>query len=47
MVDPSDWEARAQLYAHLERAGVFGALQRAGASPGDTFELGGKEWPWE
>ena len=47
MVDPSDWEARAQLYGHLERTGVFGALQRAGASPGDTFELGGKEWPWE
>ena len=47
MVDPSDWEARAQLYGHLERAGVFGALQRAGASPGDRFELGGKEWPWE
>ncbi len=47
MVDPSDWEARAQLYAHLERAGIFGALQRAGASPGDTFELGGKEWSWE
>ena len=47
MVEPSDWEARAQLYGHLERAGVFGALQRAGAESGDTFELGGKEWVWE
>ena len=47
MVDPADWEARAQLYGYLERAGVFGALQRVGAGPGDPFELGGKEWSWE
>ena len=47
MVEPSDWEARAQLYGHLERAGVFGALRRSGMGPGDTFELGGKEWSWE
>ena len=47
MVDPSDWEARAQLYGHLERAGIFGALRRAGMGSGDTFELGGKEWSWE
>ncbi len=47
MVESSDWEARAQLYGHLERAGVFGALQKAGAESGDTFELGGKEWVWE
>ena len=47
MVDPSDWEARAQLHRHLERAGVLEALQRAGAGPGDVFEMGGKEWSWE
>ena len=47
MVDPADWEARAQLYGYLDRAGVFTALQRAGAGPGDPFELGGKEWVWE
>ena len=47
MVDPADWEARAQLYGYLERAGIFVALQRAGAGPGDPFELGGKEWSWE
>ncbi len=47
MVDPADWEARAQLFGHLDRAGVLGALQRAGAGPGDAFELGGKEWSWE
>lgn len=47
MVDPGDWEARAQLYGHLERVGVMGALQRAGAGAGDVFWLGGKEWTWE
>ena len=47
MVDPSDWEARAQLYGHLERTGVMAALQKAGAGPGDVFRLGGKEWTWE
>ena len=47
MLDPSDWEARAQLYGYLEKVGVFAVLERAGASPGDRFELGGKEWPWE
>ena len=47
MVDPADWEARAQLYGYLERAGVIGALQKAGAGPGDAFWLGGKEWTWE
>ena len=47
MVDPSDWEARAQLYGYLDRAGVFTALQRAGAGPGDAFALGGREWTWE
>lgn len=47
MVDPGDWEARAQLYGHLERVGVMGALQRAGAGAGAVFWLGGKEWTWE
>ncbi len=47
MVEPADWEARAQLYGHLERVGVMSALQRAGAGPGDVFRLGGKEWTWE
>ncbi len=47
MVDPSDYEARAQLYGHLERVGVMRALQRAGAGADDVFWLGGKEWTWE
>ncbi len=47
MMDPSDWEARAQLYGYLENAGVLGALRRAGAGPGDPFQLGGKEWSWD
>ena len=47
MVDPSDWEARAQLYGYLENAGVLSALRKAGAGPGDPFQLGGKEWSWD
>ena len=47
MVDPSDWDARAQLYGYLETAGVLSALRKAGAGSGDAFKLGGKEWSWE
>ncbi len=47
MVDPSNWEAKSQLYGYLERVGVVDALVKAGMGPGGRFTLGGKEWNWE
>ena len=41
-----DWEARAQLAAFMERAGVQQALEKAGVKQGDTVVIGGKELEW-
>ncbi len=41
-----DWEARAQVAALMERAGVQKALEKAGVKGGDTVIIGGKELEW-
>ena len=47
MVDPSNWEAKAQLYGYLKRRGIIAALRKAGINSGDVFILGKKEWDWD
>ncbi len=47
MVDPHNWEAKAQLYGYLRRTGIIAALRKAGINSGDVFILGKKEWDWE
>ena len=47
MVDPDDWAAKLQFYNRLERSGVVGALEAAGAGPGDLIRIGEVEWVWE
>ena len=47
MVNTSDWNARAQLYAYLKRVGVARALEDAGIASGDMVRIGHVEWEWD
>ena len=47
MIDQDNSIALAQLYSHLKRLGIITALERAGISPGDVFQLGTLEMEWE
>jgi Obg family GTPase CgtA-like protein len=47
MVDENNWDARIQLYEQLRRLGVIAALEKAGITPGQVFEVGGLDWKWE
>ena len=44
--DLSDWEARMQLMARLEKAGVHQALEKAGIEEGDRVRIGKSEVTW-
>ncbi|HEY8489815.1 MAG TPA: GTPase ObgE [Dehalococcoidia bacterium] len=47
MLNLDDDEARAEFFRRLRRMGAASALRRAGAAPGATIRVGGKEVPWE
>ncbi len=43
----SNWRARLQFHAELERLGVITALEKAGAGAGDTVRIANKELEWD
>jgi GTP-binding protein len=47
MVNLSNWRARLQFHAELERLGVITALEKAGVGSGDTVRISNKELEWD
>ena len=47
MVKFGNWRAKLQFHAELDRLGVIEALEKAGASGGDTVRIGPLELEWE
>ena len=47
MVNFSNWRARLQFHAELERLGVITALEKAGVGSGDTIRIANKELEWD
>ena len=47
MIDPGNWDAKLQFYAHLRHVGVVSALEEAGVAHGDTVRIDKMEWEWE
>ena len=47
MVNFSNWRARLQFHAELERLGVITALEKAGVGSGDTVRIANKELEWD
>jgi GTP-binding protein len=45
-VDPTNWEARIQLYEQLRRMGIASSLEKAGIRAGDIFKIGSFEMKW-
>jgi len=46
-INLSNWRARLQFHAELERLGVITALEQAGAGAGDTVRIANKELEWD
>ncbi|MDA1035254.1 MAG: GTPase ObgE [Chloroflexi bacterium] len=47
MVNFSNWRARLQFHAELERLGVITALEKAGVGTGDTVRIANRELEWD
>ena len=45
-VEPGDWLATVQLMHALRRMGVAQAMEVQGAEPGDTIQIGKREFEW-